>query len=438
MNLLLLYLFKASISLAIFYGCYVLVYKREAFFNFNRALLLSALLIASLLPLFNFNLISITTGLDQAPQNFLDFIQLSSVQLSEVLILSKSSISAGYSITLFLTYIYFAVVIIKIIQFLLKLKHISTFSKKYKTIIKDGIHFVLTTNELPVFSFLNKVFINEETFKNKDAKKIIEHEKIHIKQFHSFDIILAEIVCIFQWFNPFAYFIKNAIKENHEFIADQYLVSNQSHLSGYRLLLLEYASPIKTNSLTHNFSYSLLKRRLNMMKKKKSLMRFTINLIWITPVLLLVLFACSQPKIENVAIIDAIDPIEKSSDEKPDSISPQTISKEDTGELEEVFKVVEKMPEYPGGIKALMGYLSSNIKYPDEAKKDSIQGKVFVQFVVEKDGRVADVHILRGIGGGCDKEALRVISAMPNWEPGMEDGKPVRVEYNIPIKFALK
>jgi len=102
-----------------------------------------------------------------------------------------------------------------------------------------------------------------------------------------------------------------------------------------------------------------------------------------------------------------------------------------------VFMVVEKMPEYPGGDKEMYGYLASNIKYPAEAKKKGIQGRVYVTFVIEQDGRVSDVRILRGIGGGCDEEALRVVKAMPKWSPGVQRGKPVRVQYNLPVSFKL-
>jgi TonB family protein len=99
--------------------------------------------------------------------------------------------------------------------------------------------------------------------------------------------------------------------------------------------------------------------------------------------------------------------------------------------------VVEVMPEYPGGHEALFAYISENIKYPEKAKKEKIQGRVFVSFVVEKSGKVTNVSILRGIGGGCDEESLRVVSEMPIWKPGLQDGKPVRVQFNLPIKFAL-
>ena len=107
-------------------------------------------------------------------------------------------------------------------------------------------------------------------------------------------------------------------------------------------------------------------------------------------------------------------------------------SKEDT-----VYQIVEKMPQYRGGEEAMMKYVADNIKYPQEAKDKNISGRVFVSFVIEKDGSVNEVKVVRGIGGGCDEEAARVIKGMPNWEPGKQKGKPVRVNYMMPINFKL-
>ena len=107
-------------------------------------------------------------------------------------------------------------------------------------------------------------------------------------------------------------------------------------------------------------------------------------------------------------------------------------SKEDT-----VYQIVEKMPQYTGGESALMKYVSENIKYPEKAKEDGIQGRVFISFVIEKDGSVSNVKVVRGIGGGCDEEAARVIAGMPKWQPGMQKGKPVRVNYMMPVFFKL-
>lgn len=110
---------------------------------------------------------------------------------------------------------------------------------------------------------------------------------------------------------------------------------------------------------------------------------------------------------------------------------------EEEQEEQQIFTVVEAMPSYPGGEEAMRRYLSESIEYPQMARESGIQGRVFVTFVVERDGNITDVQILRGIGGGCDEEALRVIKNMPKWAPGKQRGKPVRVQFNMPIMFKL-
>lgn len=111
---------------------------------------------------------------------------------------------------------------------------------------------------------------------------------------------------------------------------------------------------------------------------------------------------------------------------------------ERVGEPSDVtFTIVEQMPRFPGGEEELFKFIGGNIKYPEEAKEAGMEGVVYVTFVVEKDGTIGEARVLRGIGGGCDEEAVRVIRAMPAWEPGMQRGKPVRVQYNLPIRYKL-
>lgn len=105
---------------------------------------------------------------------------------------------------------------------------------------------------------------------------------------------------------------------------------------------------------------------------------------------------------------------------------------------QEIFQIVEEMPSFPGGDQKMMEYVAKNIKYPQIARETGVQGKVFVNFVVEPDGSVSNVKILRGIGGGCDEEAMRVVKSMPKWKPGKQRGKPVRVSYNLPVNFRLQ
>ncbi len=110
---------------------------------------------------------------------------------------------------------------------------------------------------------------------------------------------------------------------------------------------------------------------------------------------------------------------------------------EDTHDPNEPLTIAEVMPEYPGGKDALFAYIGTNLKYPEQAVEEGIEGVVFVTFVVEADGRITGVTVLRGMGGALDKEAVRVVSGMPNWMPGKQNGKVVRVKYNLPIRFML-
>ena len=105
---------------------------------------------------------------------------------------------------------------------------------------------------------------------------------------------------------------------------------------------------------------------------------------------------------------------------------------------QEIFQIVEEMPAFPGGDQKLLEYVAKNIKYPQIARESGIQGRVFIGFVVEPDGSVSNVKVLRGIGGGCDEEAMRVIKSMPKWKPGKQRGKAVRVSYQIPVMFKLQ
>lgn len=115
---------------------------------------------------------------------------------------------------------------------------------------------------------------------------------------------------------------------------------------------------------------------------------------------------------------------------------PVEVEEEEVVE-QEIFQIVEEMPSYPGGERALLEYVAKNIKYPQIARETGIQGRVFVGFVVEPDGSVSNVKILRGIGGGCDEEAVRVIKSLAKWKPGKQRGKAVRVSYQIPVVFKL-
>ena len=142
---------------------------------------------------------------------------------------------------------------------------------------------------------------------------------------------------------------------------------------------------------------------------------------------------------DDVEIDDEIE-IDAEADEMTEieEYIPIEMEEEEEFEEERIFELVEAMPEYPGGDLARQQFLNNNIRYPTMARESGIQGMVYVTFVVERDGSVTDVRVLRGIGGGCDEEAVRVVRNMPKWIPGRQRNKPVRVQFNLPIRFTLQ
>jgi protein TonB len=139
-------------------------------------------------------------------------------------------------------------------------------------------------------------------------------------------------------------------------------------------------------------------------------------------------------EIKNELVVNA----EVNEDTKNIEIAPVQIEEEEEETETQIFTVVENEPEFPGGMEALYKYLAQNIKYPQLARDNGITGKVYVTFVVERDGSIANPKVLRDIGGGCGAEAIRVVKSMPKWTPGKQRGKAVRVQFNLPVNFNLK
>ena len=119
-------------------------------------------------------------------------------------------------------------------------------------------------------------------------------------------------------------------------------------------------------------------------------------------------------------------------------LSAVQVSIEEEVDLEEeIFMVIEEDPEFPGGTDSLMAFIQRNLRYPEEAKRNKIEGKVFISFIIEADGSVSNIKVLRDIGSGCGAEAVRVVKMMPKWKPGKQRGKAVRTQFNLPIQFVL-
>jgi len=433
MNPIIIYFIKSALGMGIFFLAYILIIKKQRDFRFNRYYLIFSTVLAAIIPLIN---PEIATAHFQNPIN-----QITGIPLQEVIIgqASGPALSSGLTWKNLLYAIYWIGLIFMTGRFILSLFQLYNLIKKSENKNEDKLKIIFPKEKLPVFSFFHWIFINKDLYENQGARSILQHEKIHVEQKHSIDLILLQLLCIFQWFNPFVYLTKKSIKENHEFIADDDICLSTNPLSTYQMLLFRQASGIEFSPVTNSFNYSLLKKRMIMMKNQKSTKNSAMKITGVIMALMLAPFACNNTKQKipegphKVAIVTK-DKKVIIRDETP-AERAAVAAQVDTGQ---VFRVVEKMPKFPGGVNVLMHYLATNIKYPEQAKKDTIQGRVFINFIVEKDGRVSHVKVLKGIGHGCDKEAVKVVKEMPHWIPGQQRGKPVRVFFNPPIKFTLE
>ncbi len=288
-----------------------------------------------------------------------------------------------------------------------------------------GYTAVFTGKEHGSYSFFNYAFFPNE---NVNAE-IVRHEMSHIAHHHSADILFVELMMIIQWFNPFIYLYKRELQSLHEYMADRDVVATGIDKQNYMMLILQQCTAVDFSNMSNNFSFLLTKKRIKMITQSKKAKGVVIKALLTLPLFALLLFAnCKSnenntPKEEKIAATET---------ENASSAVATTSQGED-----EVYMSVEKNPEFPGGVNAMMDYLRGNLKYPESAKKNKQEGRVFIGFIVEKDGSVSNVKVLRGVCEELDSEAVRVVKSMPTWIAGRDKGKPVRVQYTLPIVFKL-
>ena len=494
----------------VLYFAYKLLFRNSNRFQLNRIILLTISVFAFALP---FIRISIEA---QQFQEMTSFKQGMDVIFYNDAIIEETAVEANtLSVTDIISYIYIVGVVFFLMKFVYNIVKIYKIraGKKIETI--DDVNFIYTNESHIPFSFLKNIYIPKD---NLDAM-IIKHEMSHVKNHHSVDIILMEIMIAFQWFNPFIRMIKNELKNNHEFIADSEAIKDEDEKSNYMMLLLQQCTADDFSTIANNFSFLLTKKRISMITKNQKVKGSVIKVLLTLPVFALLILLNTQcdnvkpnedkqqtPAVENKAEGEVGNLAGRIifSDEKPfpcanvalekDGKVVYSVTADENGNYEfksipagtynlktfyegyttmiiegfnipankfafqnlyllkqddadetssqkpqvtqdSLYRVTEVMPEYPGGPNEMMRYIQENIKYPQSAIDNKIEGRVFVTFVVEKDGSISNAAVLRGIDKECDAEALRVVSSMPKWNPGQHKGEVVRTQFTIPIIY---
>lgn len=267
------------------------------------------------------------------------------------------------------------------------------------------------------FTFFNWIFLSDEIDeKQQDYNVILRHEQAHVSLGHTYDLIFFELFKVCFWWLPTTWFIIKEIKKIHEYQADACALKSYN-IDQYSSILI--SSTLKSNGLSLACSFHdglILKRLIAMKQQAKKVSPWKLGVLSILGASLFIAFACSE--------------------EKKDGLNPDNLS--DMPEIEgELFTVVEEQPEFEGGMDAFYNYIRKEMKYPLEARRMGIEGRVYVQFVIEKDGSLSEVESVRGIGAGCDREAVRVVENAPSFKPGKQRGKPVRVRMVLPVAFKL-
>ena len=284
-----------------------------------------------------------------------------------------------------------------------------------------------------------------------EARQILHHEATHIRQWHTLDVLILEVAGILFWWHPLVYGFRHALRQVHE-------VLEVTTRKQYGTLLLLQLQPGLRPALANHFFQSQLKSRIRMMTRPPSRRQAALRYLLTLPLLGGLLLACNLEKVEELSAVDKGVPADDSGGllaytqrDTIITINPDTYEESVQVVSQDVFKIVEEMPRFPGceeqeaelarkeqcAQMELLNFISSNIRYPEAARDAGIEGTVVVRFVVAANGQVMDPMILRGIGSGCDEEVLRIVGEMPRWVPGRQRGKEVAVQFNLPVRFQL-
>ena len=424
-----LYLLQVNVGLILFYALYKLVCTRDTFFRSRRFILIVSLVLPFILPF-----IDVREWLESRDRMImLTHFDYSAV-LPEIVVGSEAAETGNrvFVLSEWIGYLYLAGVLVLLVRLAVQAFSLSRLILRMPEKEINGVRVKCLNDPSGPFSFFRWIFMNPAAVKEDEINEILTHEMAHVKQHHSVDVLLAEMVSICCWMNPFAWLLKREVSLNLEFLADRKVMEAGFATKSYQYHLLGLAYNHKYG-LSNNFNFSHLKQRIIMMNKKKSNGAGHIKYaLFVLPAFALLVagnISCSQDASQTEdAKEEVVAPVSPDAKEAP----------ADSTAKEEVFMVAEQMPEFPGGMKELLKFLQENVKYPENAMKNNVQGRVIVQFVVEKDGTPTEFKVLRSVDPDLDAEALRVMKAMPKWKPGMQKGQVVRVKFTVPVSFKLQ
>lgn len=444
MGTFLVYILKSSLCLAAFYLFYRLLLSRETLHRFNRMALLGVLLLSAVVPLIEVSTEQ-PTGVGQGMLTLEEWLVLSEA-MPEV---SSTPVEEARAVwPLVLLAVYGVGVLFFLGRNLLSLIRLGqllrgTRREDIHRYVADAPRILLFVHERGIapFSWMRYIVIARKDLE-EDGRPILLHELAHIRCGHSWDLLLADLCCFVQWFNPAAWLLKQELQAVHEYEADEAVLRAGVNAREYQLLLIKKAVGTRLYSMANSLNHSKLKKRITMMQRRKSNPWARAKLLYVLPLAAVAVAAFARPEVSGVSnelsAAKVTDLAEIVKEKTVESVPQDTVKADGLqGKNSTVYDMVEQAPAFPGGPQAMMQFIKDNLKYPQIAKENGIQGRVILQFVVDETGQVTDPKVIRSIDPSLDTEAIRLVLSMPRWMPGMQDGKAVAVRYTIPVMFSL-
>ncbi|MBQ4822128.1 M56 family metallopeptidase [Aquimarina sp. MMG016] len=461
----------------LFLVVYDLLLKKETFFNWNRAYLLVTHVLSFVLPLVQIEVIQ--KSIPKEYQIQLPAILIGSankeISLPEVLIGSSDTFFQFITISKVFEYLWYLGMLISLFLFTYKIITILKLKQKgIKTRI-DNFNLISLPNTSSAFTFFNTIFLGESLSETKKTN-ILLHEKIHVKEYHSADLLFFEVLRIIFWFNPLVYIYQNRMATLQEYIADAKAIAETDEKEYYQNLLSQIFQTERVSFINTFFNHSLIKNRIVMLQKSKSKKIFQLKYLLLVPIIcsMLVYTSCTQDSVaqtDNASKSDLIKKIEavhhqieiqgniSEEEEKALKLLAMLTTKNGVSnpaykdvvkDAEIPFGVIEKVPGFPGceGLveseskkcftQKITQFVGSefNTKLGDELELTGIQ-RIYVRFKINHKGKIVDVKA-RGPQPELETEAIRVIQKLPQMTPGVHDGVNVGVMYSLPIAFEIK
>lgn len=451
-----IYLIKINVALMLLYGFYRLTVSRDTFFGLRRLTLWLIYAVALMVPALNLEYwVRDTPTMASMANVYADTFY------PVVVVKAQAPSITWMDMLLGIYWAGVAVLSLRLVWQLFSIIRLAVISRKQEV---EGITVHLLRGEGSPFSFFRWVFMYPSTLEDRQLHEVMVHECTHVSGLHSLDTLFSELFSIACWFNPFAWLMKQEVRMNLEYLADESVLSDGNARKSYQyhLLGLAYRQPKDSTKIANNFNLLPLKKRIKMMNKRRTSEIGKAKYLLFAPLAGALLMVSNiesvareigeqipevaevQQKAEQAlnADVAVANPMAKAEEAKAAELAKAEAKASDVTAPADttknvVYDVTETMPQFPGGQGVMMKYLAANIKYPASAVKAKKQGRVIVAFVIQKDGSVTNARIVKSVDPELDAEALRIVKAMPNWTPGTQDGKPVDVNYTIPVVFSL-